>query len=103
MSTTPTITPKEVERIAFLARLGLSSREVKQTTQDLSNILGHFATIQDIDTRDVRAAEDVSGLRNVTREDKPQPSALSNTEDLFARVPHLHKNQIKVQAVFDGE
>jgi len=96
-----TITTKEVERIAKLARLGLTKAEIKQATKDLSDVLGHFSQIQSIDTTDTPTSDDVTGLTNVTREDKPSQDNLCDTQTLLDNAPDTHGGQIKVKSVFD--
>ena len=96
----PGITPDEVTRIASLARLGLSEKEVQAATQDLSGILGHFSAIQEVDTKNVPTADDSSGLQNVMREDIASAEHLCSTESLLATAPETQNGQIKVHAVF---
>lgn len=96
----PGISQDEVKRIAALARLGLSDEEVQAATNDLSSILGHFSTIQAVDTKGVPTADDASGLRNVMREDTAVKEHLCSTESLLAAAPEIQNSQVKVHAVF---
>ncbi len=43
----------DVEKIAHLARLGLTEAEVPQTTDTLNNILGLIDAMQAVDTTDI--------------------------------------------------
>lgn len=84
------ITQKEVRTVANLARIALTDGEVAQTAKDLSGILGHFASIGDIDTSNVLPADDVSGLVNITREDTVKPNNLCAAQELvqgYVQVP----------------
>jgi aspartyl-tRNA(Asn)/glutamyl-tRNA(Gln) amidotransferase subunit C len=49
----PTLTRKEVEEIALLARLHLESAEVEAMQAELGNILEHFAALASVVTTDV--------------------------------------------------
>jgi len=96
----PIISPQEVSRIAQLARLGLTSEEIKQATQDLAGVLANFSQIQSIDTTNTSTSDDVTGLTNITRPDKPDPEGLCSTQILLDRAPATHQDQVKVKAVF---
>jgi len=94
------ITEEEVRRIADLARLGLSDEEVAKATHDLQGVLQYFSKIQEVDTTDVPAAADASGLHNVAREDVANEETLATHEELLAAVPETKDGQVKVKAVF---
>lgn len=96
-----TITPEEVRKIAYLARLALTDEEVQQTTKDLSGILNHFSAIGSIDTVNVPPADDASGLKNIAREDMAKPNILCAPEDLLKRVPKVRDGYIQVPGVFE--
>lgn len=48
-----TIDKKEVEEIAFLARVHLDEAEVESMQKELGAILEHFTTLASVDTTDV--------------------------------------------------
>jgi aspartyl-tRNA(Asn)/glutamyl-tRNA(Gln) amidotransferase subunit C len=95
-----TITPSEVQRIAALARLGLTDEETKAAAHNLGNILNHFSVIQKVNTQKVPMADDVSGLHNVVRNDEALPNVLCSPETLLAAAPLVESGHIKVKAVF---
>jgi aspartyl-tRNA(Asn)/glutamyl-tRNA(Gln) amidotransferase subunit C len=68
------LTLEEVSRVAFLARLELSSDEKSRLTHELNDILGQFARLQELDTDAVPATSHSIPLTNVLREDKTRPS-----------------------------
>lgn len=86
---------EEVEHIAFLARLGLSEEEKAIFREQLSAILDHMRTINELDTSDIPPTAQVIPLRNVMRTDEargsmPRQSVLANAPDRegdFLRVP----------------
>ncbi len=88
------LTRDEVMRIAQLARIKLTEEEVTSLASQLSNILGHIAAMQEVDTSGVPISASVLPVTNVMRADAAEPSlpideALANTperEDNFARV-----------------
>ena len=96
----PKISEEEVQRIAKLARLGVTDEEVTAATHDLGNVLENFAQIQSIETKDVPMATDTSGLTNITREDEAAAEVLASHEELLERAPDTKDRQLKVKAVF---
>ena len=89
------ISPADVKKMAELARLGLSSQELKQATKDLQSIFEHFSIIQQIDT------DDITGLKNVVRTDQAQPEVLSQTDELLEAMPETKDRQLKVKKIFE--
>ena len=85
----------QVLHVARLARLRLDERDVERMSSELSSILDHIETINELDLDDVEPTSHVVQLENVLREDVPRPSlprerALDNAPDAAAdgfRVP----------------
>ncbi|PIT97736.1 MAG: Asp-tRNA(Asn)/Glu-tRNA(Gln) amidotransferase GatCAB subunit C [Candidatus Andersenbacteria bacterium CG10_big_fil_rev_8_21_14_0_10_54_11] len=94
------ISTEEVARIASLARLGVTDKEITAAAQTLQDVLAHFAAIQDIVVTDVPTADNMAGLTNITRADEARPENLCSAADLRAAAPDTSDNQIKVKAVF---
>ncbi len=94
------ISKKEVEKIARLARLELTEGEVVRYAGELSVILGYVGQLQEVDTENVAATSQVTGLSNVMREDAVD--ACDNPEELVALAPEHQDGLIKVKAVFDS-
>ena len=65
---------EQVHHVARLARLRLSPAEIDRLTEDLSSILGHIETIQQVDLEGVEPTAHVVELENVLRADEPRPS-----------------------------
>lgn len=95
------LTTADVEHIAHLARLALTSEEIEQYRQQLSHILEHFEALQQVDTSAVPPTATVLSLRTVTREDAVR-AGLSN-EDALANAPDREDGFFRVRAVFGGD
>ncbi|OIO48632.1 MAG: asparaginyl/glutamyl-tRNA amidotransferase subunit C [Parcubacteria group bacterium CG1_02_41_12] len=93
------ISKKEVEKIAKLARLELSDKEVDIYAQQLSAILGYVDQLQEVDTENVEITSQVTGLSNIMREDVVE--SFDNSEELVKMAPENQDNLIKVKAVFE--
>lgn len=92
-----TITKKDVEHVAHLARLEMSEQEAETFTKHLDSILNFATKLNELDTENVQPTSHVLPITNVTREDRmhsslPIEEALKNTAE--------HKEQqIKVPSV----
>lgn len=93
------ISKEEVKRIATLARLELTNSEVETYAGQLSAILGYVGELQSVDTDNIRLTSQVTGLSNVTRDDKVE--AGDNPEVLVNMAPESKDGLIKVKAVFE--
>lgn len=91
----------EVREIAELAKLDLSNEEVDLFAEQISQILGYFQLLQQVDTSDVQATDAVLPRRNVLREDTVH-SALA-PEDAIANAPRAEANQFRVSAVLGND
>src|SRR3990167_757962 len=96
---TAKITEAEVRKVASLARLDLSDKEVETYTEQLSAILGYVGELQNVDTDNVKITSQVTGLSNVMREDKVE--ACDSMAELINMAPASENNLIKVKAVFE--
>ena len=68
------LTIEQVTRVAFLARLELSSEEKTRLTTDLNGILGQFERLQELDTEGIAPTSHSLPLQNVFRADSVRPS-----------------------------
>ncbi len=75
------IEKKDVEYVAFLARLELSEEEKERLTKQLGQVLEHAEKIKSLDTENVEPTSHAIPLKNVMREDRVSPS-LSQEEAL---------------------
>lgn len=77
------IEKKDVEYVAWLARLDLSEEEKDRFTRQLGQVLEHAEKIKSLDTAGVEPTSHAIPVRNVMREDEVKPcltqgEALSN-------------------------
>ncbi len=91
----------DVEHIAELAKLALTSDEIEQYRRQLSDILEHFETLRQVDTSSVPPTASVLPLRTVMRADVVRLSL--PTEDALANAPDQADGYFRVQAVFGEE
>lgn len=90
----------EVERIAKLARIGLSPEETERMAVELSQIVGFVEQLQQVDIEGVESTDQVTGLVDVWREDVVRPSM--PREQLLANAPAQKNGYIVVKRVLNG-
>ena len=90
-----------VDHAARLARLALSDEERERFTQQLGDILAHFAMLQALDTDPVEPTSDVVALANIVRDDVPGPCLPPDT--VLAAAPEAEDGYIKVPPVIETE
>ncbi len=74
MSNPSLIAEEDVRRVAQLARLELSEKEVRTLGQELSGIIGYVQKLDELDTTDVEATSHAVALPSKFREDKTHVS-----------------------------
>ncbi|MFF2093649.1 MULTISPECIES: Asp-tRNA(Asn)/Glu-tRNA(Gln) amidotransferase subunit GatC [Paenibacillus] len=93
------ITLKDVEHVANLARLELSEQEKEQFTGQLNAILKYAEKLNSLDTEGVAATSHVLPITNVMREDVTKESL--PIEKVLLNAPDEEDGQIKVPAVLE--
>lgn len=90
------LTREEVLKLARLARLDLTDEEVEAYRTQLSAILEYVAQLQTADVEGLEPTAQVTGLKNVTRDDEVADYGVS-PEELLRGVPHSQDGLIKVK------
>jgi len=93
------ITIKEVEHVANLARLELSKAEKEQFAGQLNAILKYAEKLNELDTDGIEPTSHVLPLANVMREDTVKPSW--PIEKVLLNAPEEEDGQFKVPAVLE--
>jgi aspartyl-tRNA(Asn)/glutamyl-tRNA(Gln) amidotransferase subunit C len=89
----------EVRHVARLARLDLTETELVTARQQLSAILEHITSLQEVDVSGVEPTAQVTGLTTVWRDDAVI-DALTPAQAL-ANAPDAQDGYFRVRAVFD--
>ena len=88
---------KEVEHIAQLARLTLTREEKERYRKQLSAILDYVAQLQELDTSQIPPTSSVLPTRSRLREDVIKPSL--DREEVLRNAPQTKDNQFRVPPV----
>jgi len=98
------ITKKDVEYVARLARLSLTEEEKDRYTAQLASILTYIEKMSALNTDNVPPTSHVLPLSNVWREDKLEPSTsatLGSPEEILANAPDREGPLFKVKKVIE--
>ena len=90
----------DVSHVAKLANLPLKPDEENKFEKQLSEILSYFEKLKEVNTKSVEATSQVTGLENVTREDKASPSL--SQEEVLVNAKAKHNGFFKVKAILTG-
>lgn len=96
-----TLSRRDVEHVAHLARLGLTDQEVTQLEGQLNHILEQFAVLSELDTEAIPPTARVIELENVLRDDEVRPGF--DRETALADAPERTDEHFVVPAVLGGE
>ncbi len=90
----------DVLKLASLAQLELTDKEVDKFADEISQVLDYVELLQQVDTKGLKPTYQVTGLKNVTRDDVPVEYQ-AKPKDLLKNVPKLEGSQIKVKRVLE--
>ena len=93
------LTEEQVNHIAKLARLGLNEKEKKKFKKELSAILEFVEKLNKVKTGKVEPTAQVTGLENVSRQDKGRAKSKREGEKLLELAPETKDGYVKVKAV----
>lgn len=90
------LTREDVLKLARLARLQLTDEEVEAFQKELSEILRYVAQLDGADVSGLEPTSQVTGLKNVMREDEVIDYGVS-ANDLLALAPKKQDGHVKVK------
>lgn len=92
---------KEVEKIAELARLGISEEEKEKFAKDLSLVLGYVNKLSEVNVEKVEPMTGGTNLESVTRkDDETKDIADDETKaDVLAAAPDKENGYFKVPSI----
>ena len=93
------LTKQEVLHMAALCRIALSPEEVEYLRGQLSDILEHVRTLQEVDTEGVPPTSHSAGLTSIMRDDSVSDGL--NTENVLDNAPRREDDYFRVNAVLE--
>jgi aspartyl-tRNA(Asn)/glutamyl-tRNA(Gln) amidotransferase subunit C len=80
-----TLSRKDVEHVAHLARLGLTEEELARLEGQLNHILDQYAILAELDTEHIPPTAQTIEVENILRDDTVRPSLPA--EEVLAIAP----------------
>lgn len=93
------VTKKDVQYVAHLARLQFSDEEVESLVNDLNKILDYMADLEELDTTGVEPLEHVTDLEYRFRKDEAKPPV--DHEDALKNAPDADSDYFRVPRVIE--
>lgn len=90
-----------ISHIAKLANLQIAKDDEQKFESQLSSILDYITKLNEIDTNDIAETSQVTGLENITRQDKTLPSL--SQADALSQAKSTHNGFFSVKGVFTDE
>jgi aspartyl-tRNA(Asn)/glutamyl-tRNA(Gln) amidotransferase subunit C len=90
------LTRDDVLKLARLARLTITDEEAEQYRSELSEILKYVEQLQNADVEGLEPTSQVTGLKNVMREDIITDTG-ATPDDLLRVAPHTEGRHVKVK------
>lgn len=97
-----TLSIQDVEHIADLVKLQLSSVEQEKFAQELTDTLLHIENLDELDTSKVEPTYQTTGLVNRFNEEKLGERTLS-TDQALQNAPHKKDSLFKIQGMNYGK
>ena len=91
----------DVQHVAHLARLGLTSGEIGVLQGQLNHILDQYAKLSELDTSAIPPTAQTIELENILREDVAGPSLA--VEDVLGNAPTTDGDFIVVPPILGGD
>ncbi len=91
----------DIAHIAKLANLTLTEEEKKKFQKQLEETVDYIEGLSEVETKDVEPISQVTGLENITREDKVTRSL--SQEEALKNAKSTHKGYFKVKGILNSE
>ena len=95
------LTKKDVEHLAKLARLDLSSEELEKYRGQLSDVLQYVEQLGKINTDDVPPTRQVTGQTNELRVDEAHDCDAATRSKIISQFPDRDGDLLRVPPVFN--
>lgn len=95
------LSEKQIERIAKLANLKLTKKEIDDYSSQLSQVVDYFEALDEVETGNVEPTSQTTGLENNTKKDKIDPQRILNAKDALSGSENVHNDYFVVKQVID--
>lgn len=91
------INKSDIEKMAQLSRLELTDEEKEKFAGQFSDILGYVEELSEIDDQNIEPIDHITGLKNISREDKVINSC--DRETMLKNAPEEQDGFIKTKSI----
>jgi aspartyl-tRNA(Asn)/glutamyl-tRNA(Gln) amidotransferase subunit C len=98
-----TLSKKDIEHIAKLANLPLTSSETDKFQKQLSDVVGYISSLEEVDTKDIEPTSQTTGLENVYRTDQIKEENVLSVNEATSGTEEIHNNYFKIPAIFTNK
>lgn len=95
------LTSNDVAHVARLAKLKLTKAEIEKYKGQLSSVLDHFKELNEVETKDTVPTSQTTGLSNITREDKINPTYTLSVDDATSGTENIKNGYFVVPMILD--
>lgn len=93
------ISKEQVKHVAHLARLAITEEEAEMFTSQLDAIITFAEQLNELDTSNVEPTSHVLNMKNVMREDVPEPGL--PREEVLKNAPDHKDGQVRVPSILE--
>jgi aspartyl-tRNA(Asn)/glutamyl-tRNA(Gln) amidotransferase subunit C len=93
------LTEQEVRRIAVLARIELTDKEVQKFQKELGDVFAYFQILQDAAVTGVEPMIHAVALKNITRKDEARSFEKDTASSLLRMTPVVKDKLVQVKSI----
>lgn len=93
------LSKSQVLHVASLAKLSLTDAEIKKFQKQLSAVVSYFDELREVDTGNIEATSQTTGLTNVFREDEINTTQILPIADALSGAEEVFNNYFKVDLI----
>lgn len=97
------LTKSEVEHVAKLAKLNITSAETNKFQKQLSKVLDHISELEEVDTSDQEPTSQTTGLENVFRIDEIKTSSCLSQQETLSGTDKTRNGYFVVDAILENK
>lgn len=95
------LTTDDILRLAKLANLTLTDREISSLKTQLSDVIDYFEELKKVSTDNVIPTSQTTGLEDVLRSDEVDTTRILPVEDAIAGTDKIHNDYFVVDQVIN--
>lgn len=103
MANKKTFTEDFTKQIADLSHINLKPQEISKITSQFNDSLDVINNLNQVDTKDIKEAYNITGLKNVFREDNVDTKRMLNQDEALSNSKRSHKGFFVVKGIFEDE